>query len=92
MLLTLYFICLLIQASSSARAAELLESLGGGAQGFMGLGGDLGYVPVGQSDEADSSVDADFRMLMRKLTKRDTTTKIKVSILVNMYFSILNFK
>ena len=51
----------------------------GGFQGFGALGGDLGFVPVAQAtDDPDSTVDSDFRMLLRKLTKKDTTTKVKV--------------
>ena len=69
----------LLQPSSSARAAERLEAAGaaGGFVGFGALSGDLGYVPATDT-EADSSVDPDFRMLMRKLSKRDATTKLKV--------------
>ena len=73
-----------LQPSSSARAAELLGATGASSTGFVGFGalsGDLGYVPVSVqgSDEADSSVDPDFRLVLRKLSKRDTTTKLKVS-------------
>ncbi|XP_013385834.1 E3 ubiquitin-protein ligase listerin [Lingula anatina] len=71
-----------VRPSSSGRAAELLAaSSGGNVHGFVGfqtLSGDLGYVPAaGATDEADSSVDPDFRMVLRKLSKRDTTTKLK---------------
>ncbi|CAH1799497.1 unnamed protein product [Owenia fusiformis] len=69
-----------VKPSSSSRAAEQLTTPGG-ATGFVGFGalsGDLGYVPTAQgSDEADSNVDADFRMVLRKLAKKDATTKLK---------------
>ena len=48
--------------------------------GFIGFGsmsGDLGYVPQ-TADEIDSKLDADFRMVLRKLTKKDVVTKLKV--------------
>lgn len=52
--------------------------------GFIGFGtsqSDLGYVPAIQgAEEIDSLVDADFRMVLRKLSKRDITTKLKVGV------------
>ncbi|CAD5117342.1 DgyrCDS6126 [Dimorphilus gyrociliatus] len=67
--------------SSSARAAEYLQQTGATASGFIGfssLSGDLGYVPSAQgNDEIDNSVDSDFRMTLRKLHKKDFTTKVK---------------
>lgn len=52
--------------------------------GFIGFGtsqSDLGYVPAIQgAEEIDSLVDADFRMVLRKLSKRDVTTKLKVGV------------
>ena len=70
------------QPSSSARAAELLASSGGAGSGFVGFGalsGDLGYVPLagGGVDDADTGVDADFRMVLRRMAKRDATTRLK---------------
>lgn len=54
--------------------------------GFIGFGtfqSDLGYVPAIQgAEEIDSLVDSDFRMVLRKLSKKDVTTKLKVSFLV----------
>ena len=72
----------LAQPSSSGRAAELLAKEGGGHVGFVGFGsmsGDLGYVPtsVGLEDQ-DAGLDTDFRMVLRKLSKRDIVTKLKV--------------
>nr|XP_023661078.1 E3 ubiquitin-protein ligase listerin isoform X1 [Paramormyrops kingsleyae] len=68
--------------SSSGRAAELLARETGAVPGFVGFStsssGDMGYVPaVHGADEIDSLVDADFRMVLRKLSKRDTVTKLK---------------
>ncbi|XP_075053231.1 E3 ubiquitin-protein ligase listerin [Mixophyes fleayi] len=67
--------------SSSGRAAELLAKESGTVPGFIGFGSsqsDLGYVPAVQgAEEVDNLVDADFRMVLRKLSKRDVTTKLK---------------
>lgn len=70
-----------VRPSSSGRAAELLAREGGGHVGFVGFGsmsGDLGYVPtsVGFEDQ-DAGLDADFRMVLRKLSKKDVVTKLK---------------
>lgn len=71
-----------MQPSSSGRAAELLAKESGTVPGFIGFGtsqSDSGYVPAVQgAEEVDSLVDADFRMVLRKLSKRDVTTKLKV--------------
>ncbi|XP_033373915.1 E3 ubiquitin-protein ligase listerin isoform X2 [Parus major] len=70
-----------LRPSSSGRAAELLAKERGTVPGFIGFGtsqSDLGYVPAIQgAEEIDSLVDADFRMVLRKLSKRDITTKLK---------------
>lgn len=48
--------------------------------GFDSLSGELGYVPV-SSQAADSGEcdDGELRMVMKRLTKRDAVTKLKVS-------------
>lgn len=64
------------QPSSSGRTADLL----GGVGGLVGFGGlqDLGYVPAAsQSQGADETVAASFRVALRKMMKKDATTKIK---------------
>ncbi|XP_069801287.1 E3 ubiquitin-protein ligase listerin [Dendropsophus ebraccatus] len=70
-----------VRPSSSGRAAELLAKESGTVPGFIGFGtaqSDLGYVPAVQgAEEIDNLVDADFRMVLRKLSKRDVTTKLK---------------
>ncbi|XP_056415439.1 E3 ubiquitin-protein ligase listerin [Hyla sarda] len=70
-----------VRPSSSGRAAELLAKESGTVPGFIGFGAtqsDLGYVPAVQgAEEIDNLVDADFRMVLRKLSKRDVTTKLK---------------
>ena len=58
--------------------------------GFVGFGGlqgspgasNLGYVPMstGVGEDVDASVDGEFRMVMRKLMKRDSVTKLKVKL------------
>ncbi|XP_069616963.1 E3 ubiquitin-protein ligase listerin [Ranitomeya imitator] len=70
-----------VRPSSSGQAAELLAKESGTVPGFIGFGtapSDLGYVPAVQgAEEIDNLVDADFRMVLRKLSKRDVTTKLK---------------
>uniref|UniRef100_A0A8C5A344 E3 ubiquitin-protein ligase listerin n=1 Tax=Gadus morhua TaxID=8049 RepID=A0A8C5A344_GADMO len=71
-----------VRPSSSGRAAELLARESGVVPGFIGFGStvtsELGYVPaVHGVEEIDSLVDADFRLVLRKMSKRDTVTKLK---------------
>lgn len=76
------FFVFFLKPSSSSHAAQLLSASGSSSPGFIGFGnlsGGPGYVPASQAlDDMDSSLDSDFRMTLRKLTKRDSTTKIKV--------------
>lgn len=72
------------QPSSSGRAAEVLTREGGVIPGFVGFDTtvnlELSYVPaVHGADEIDNLVDADFRLVLRKLSKRDVVTRLKVS-------------
>ncbi|XP_007493198.1 E3 ubiquitin-protein ligase listerin isoform X1 [Monodelphis domestica] len=70
-----------VRPSNSGRAAELLAKERGTVPGFIGFGtsqSDLGYVPAVQgAEEIDSLVDSDFRVVLRKLSKKDVTTKLK---------------
>ncbi|KAM6161881.1 E3 ubiquitin-protein ligase listerin isoform 1-T1 [Erethizon dorsatum] len=70
-----------LRPSNSGRAAELLAKEKGTVPGFIGFGtsqSDLGYVPAIQgAEEIDNLVDSDFRMVLRKLSKKDVTTKLK---------------
>uniref|UniRef100_T1E3L6 E3 ubiquitin-protein ligase listerin n=1 Tax=Crotalus horridus TaxID=35024 RepID=T1E3L6_CROHD len=70
-----------VRPSSSGRTAELLAKEQGTVPGFVGFGtssSDLGYIPAIQgAEEIDTLIDADFRMVLRKLSKRDVTTKLK---------------
>ncbi|KAM6448074.1 E3 ubiquitin-protein ligase listerin [Liasis olivaceus] len=70
-----------VRPSSSGRTAELLAKEQGTVPGFVGFGtssSDLGYVPAIQgAEEIDSLIDADFRMVLRKLSKKDVITKLK---------------
>ncbi|XP_007899350.1 E3 ubiquitin-protein ligase listerin [Callorhinchus milii] len=70
-----------VRPSSSSKAAELLVKDKGTVPGFVGFGpsqNELGYVPAVQGfEEVDNSVDPDFRMVLRKMSKRDATTKLK---------------
>lgn len=78
------------QPSSSGRAAEVLTREGGVIPGFVGFSStvtsELSYVPaVHGAEEIDNLVDADFRLVLRKLSKRDVVTRLKVS--VNLSFN-----
>nr|XP_055064559.1 E3 ubiquitin-protein ligase listerin [Misgurnus anguillicaudatus] len=71
-----------VRPSSSGRAADLLARESGIVPGFVGFGvstsNDPGYVPAVQgAEEIDNLVDADFRLVLRKLSKRDAVTKLK---------------
>ncbi|KAI1294576.1 E3 ubiquitin-protein ligase listerin [Halotydeus destructor] len=68
--------------SSSARTAELLTGSGGSVTGFIGFSAFSTPRNVDQDDktltaEEDTAVDSEFRMVTRKLTKKDSVTKIK---------------
>ncbi|PIK47997.1 putative E3 ubiquitin-protein ligase listerin [Apostichopus japonicus] len=70
-----------VKPSSSGRTAKLLEKDGGGAVSFVGFGalsGDLGYIPsMRAGEDFDRDLDDDFRITMRKMTKKDSVTKMK---------------
>ncbi|KAL4232926.1 listerin E3 ubiquitin protein ligase 1 [Mactra antiquata] len=67
-----------LRPSSSSHAAELLTSAGTASTGFVGFGTTPKYVPASSTlDDMDTNLDPDFRLVLRKLTKRDATTKIK---------------
>ncbi|KAM9437421.1 E3 ubiquitin-protein ligase listerin isoform 1-T1 [Salvelinus alpinus] len=73
-----------VRPSSSGRAAELLARESGVVPGFVGFATttttEPGYVPaVHGAEEIDNLVDADFRLVLRKLSKRDTVTKLKAA-------------
>lgn len=62
---------------------------------------ELSYVPaVHGVDEIDNLVDAEFRLVLRKMSKRDVTTRLKVrldfmiryySLAMLIFFNCLNF-
>lgn len=67
-----------VKPSSSSQAAQLLAASGHTATGFIGFSNQPAFVPVSETfDEAESILDGDFRLVLRKLSKRDTVTKIK---------------
>lgn len=48
---------------------------------------ELSYVPaVHGAEEIDNLVDADFRLVLRKLSKRDVVTRLKVSFNLNINY------
>ncbi|KAG1653825.1 E3 ubiquitin-protein ligase listerin [Nymphon striatum] len=70
--------------SNSGRSAQLLANDGIGLQEFIGFQNqtcDKVIVPVtgaGFDDETDSiGIDGDFRLVMRKMSKKDVNTKLK---------------
>ncbi|XP_059177015.1 E3 ubiquitin-protein ligase listerin-like [Physella acuta] len=65
--------------SSSSEAAKLLVASGHVAsKGFIGFSNEASYVPASEIfDDAEASLDAEFRLVLRKLSKRDTVTKVK---------------
>ncbi|KAI3373165.1 hypothetical protein L3Q82_006491 [Scortum barcoo] len=70
------------EPSSSGRAADVLTREGGVIPGFVGFDtavtSELSYVPaVHGAEEIDNLVDADFRLVLRKLSKRDVVTRLK---------------
>lgn len=80
------------QPSSSSRAAEALSRESGVIPGFVGFDTtanlDLSYVPaVHGVDEIDNLVDAEFRLVLRKISKRDVTTRLKVRFTLWSYFT-----
>ncbi|CAL1573458.1 unnamed protein product [Knipowitschia caucasica] len=71
-----------VRPSSSGRAAEVLAREGGVIPGFVGFDttvtSELSYVPaVHGAEDIDNLVDADFRLVLRKLSKRDSVTRLK---------------
>ncbi|XP_054482407.1 E3 ubiquitin-protein ligase listerin [Anoplopoma fimbria] len=71
-----------VRPSSSGRAAAVLTREGGVIPGFVGFDttvtSELSYVPaVHGAEEIDNLVDADFRLVLRKLSKRDGVTRLK---------------
>lgn len=71
-----------VRPSSSGRAAEVLAREGGVIPGFVGFDttvtSELSYVPaVHGAEEIDNLVDADFRLVLRKISKRDVVTRLK---------------
>nr|XP_040037059.1 E3 ubiquitin-protein ligase listerin [Gasterosteus aculeatus aculeatus] len=71
-----------VRPSSSGRAAAVLTRDGGAIPGFVGFDtavtSELSYVPaVHGAEEIDNLVDADFRLVLRKLSKRDVVTRLK---------------
>lgn len=69
------------QPSSSSEAAKLLVASGHVvSKGFIGFSNEASYVPASEIfDDAEASLDAEFRLVLRKLSKRDTVTKVKVT-------------
>jgi len=63
------------KAASSARSAQLL----GENVGFVGFGttAESAFVPLLQSSDVDDGVPADLRLVLRKMHKKDLTTKVK---------------
>lgn len=71
--------CIYNQPSSSGRSAEVL----GGAKSFVGFGSQTGFnvVPAASQSlvEDDSQLTPILRVTLRKMSKKDSVTKLKVS-------------
>ena len=70
------------KSSSSARSAQFL----GENVGFVGFGTstETAFVPIiSNSSDPSDEVPADMRLVLRKMHKKDQTTKIKVHIIIS---------
>lgn len=74
--------CQYLQPSSSGRSAEMLASTIPHFATFQ-ASKDANYTLPGFAlagiDDMDSSVDSNFQLVLRKMNKKDSTTKLKVS-------------
>ena len=79
----LFFVCVAFQPSSSLRAAELLEASTGGLVTFSGFATAESGLALGASGFGDESCegtvdDPEFTIVLKRLAKKDSTTKLKV--------------
>lgn len=67
-----------VKPSSSSQAALLLTAGGHVTTGFIGFSSNPAFVPASEMfDDAEAALDGEFRIVLRKLSKRDSVTKIK---------------
>lgn len=69
-----------MQPASSGRSAQLLQSSSGVPfVGFSTLK-EGGFIPMlsGLNDDLDVNINEDFRLVWKKMGKKDMTTKLKV--------------
>jgi len=67
------------QPSSSLRAAELLEASGSAAGFSVGVAfAGVESTKLSSEDGTESS-DADFSLVIKRMSKKDSTTKLKVT-------------
>ncbi|CAL1535302.1 unnamed protein product [Lymnaea stagnalis] len=67
-----------VKPSSSSQAALLLTAGGHVTTGFIGFSNNPAFVPASEMfDDAEAALDGEFRIVLRKLSKRDSVTKIK---------------
>ena len=68
------------QPSSSLRAAEPLESTGAASSFNVGIPfSGVESVKIANDDSSIESIDADFSVVIKRLSKKDSTTKLKVT-------------
>jgi len=71
------------QPSSSLRAAELLEASGVQSGAFnvssVTFTGVQDSVKIASDDAATESIDDDFNLVIKRMAKKDSTTKLKVT-------------
>jgi len=72
---------LFCQPSNSLRAAELLEASGEAVAGSYSIGIAFAGVESAKLGSEDSTelTDADFNLVIKRLSKKDATTKLKVT-------------
>lgn len=70
------------QTASSGRMAELMGGEAGGFIGFEAVSGRVGGWEGVAVEEVPCGVGAEFQVVLKQLGKRDTTTKLKVCVLL----------
>lgn len=74
------FVLFLLQPSSSGRSAELLGSSVPQFIGFSGLKDTALGISLTTKDELEAALDPNIQLILKKISKKDATTKIKVLV------------
>jgi hypothetical protein len=83
--IVIFALLYLFQPSSSGRSAELLGTSAPTFVGFTAVK-DGGFVPVlpgfsVPSEQFDPNLNSDFHLVLKKMGKKDSTTKLKVFLM-----------